>query len=157
VVAQLVFLFPELAGGRRYPIDLLQEIADILGTALGNARTHARERRLAMILDTSGDAMLAWDRDGRITDVNGAAVALTGRPASELIGTRIAELLDPLPEAVADWPDNRMDLRWRGPDGEEGRVAVAATLTEVADDASVAAHALLRDLSHVVQAEREAA
>ena len=72
-------LVHERGAARRAALELLQEVADILGAGLERALALARERRLAMILETSGDAMLAWDREGRITDANTAAAVLTGR------------------------------------------------------------------------------
>ncbi len=179
VIAELVLTFPEVGGARRAPASLLQEIADVLGSTLERAFRLARVRRLAMILKTSGDAMLAWDREGRITDANDAALVLTGRPRDQLIGTPIIELLGPLPDGrgplelaasagrspstemtdrIALAPGVRLDLFARSmtPARALRRIVVAATITAVEDDPLVAAHALLRDLSHVVAAEEEA-
>jgi signal transduction histidine kinase/ActR/RegA family two-component response regulator len=180
VIAELVLTFGEAFGARRAPVDLLQEVADLLGSTLERAIRLARDRRLAMILKTSGDALLAWDREGRITDANPAALVLTGRPRDELIGTPIIELLAALPDGrgpielaastarglsteltdrIALAPGVRLDLfaRSLGPGRPLRRIVVAATITAVDDDPLVAAHALLRDLSHVVVAENEAA
>ena len=161
VVAMLVVSFDAPGAARGLPSALVQEIADTLGPSVERALELAREHRLAMILDTSGDAMLAWDREGRVTDANGAAVALTGRRRADLIGTPVSELLEPLPipgERGVATAGVRLELLARGPSrAETRRVPVAATVTAVADDALVAAHALLRDLSLVVHAEREAA
>ena len=180
VIAEMVLTFPEVGGARRAPIELLQEVADLLGSTLERANRLARDRRLAMILKTSGDAMLAWDREGRITDANAAALVLTGRPRDQLIGTPIIELLAPLPDGrgplelaasagrglstemtdrIALAPGVRLDLlaRSMSPSRSLRRIVVAATITAVDDDPLVAAHALLRDLSHVVSAEQEAA
>jgi signal transduction histidine kinase/ActR/RegA family two-component response regulator len=180
VIAEMVLTFPEVFGARRAPVELLQEVADLLGSTLERALRLARDRRLAMILKTSGDAMLAWDREGRITDANAAALVLTGRPRDQLIGTPIIELLAPLPDGrgplelaasagrglstemtdrIALAPGVRLDLFTRSmtPGRALRRIVVAATITAVDDDPLVAAHALLRDLSHVVVAEQEAA
>jgi signal transduction histidine kinase/ActR/RegA family two-component response regulator len=180
VIAELVLTFPEVGGARRAPVALLQEVADLLGSTLERANRLTRDRRLAMILKTSGDAMLAWDREGRITDANAAALVLTGRPRDELIGTPIIELLAPLPDGrgplelaagsargsstemtdrIALAPGVRLDLFTRSMTAGRAlrRIVVAATITAVDDDPLVAAHALLRDLSHVVAAEQEAA
>lgn len=159
VLAEIVFGFAEVGVARRAPIDVLQEIADALAPSIRRALYSARERRLALIIETSTDAMLAWDSEGRITDANGAATSLTGRTREELIGAPIEELIGPLPR-VGDGPPPaqgvRLDLVVRTPAGPR-RTLVAATITAVDDDAQVAAHALLRDLSHVAAAEREAA
>ncbi|APR75366.1 Sensor histidine kinase [Minicystis rosea] len=145
-------------GVRALPVSLVQEIADAIGPSVERALVLARAHRLAMILETSGDAMLAWDREGVITDANRAAVVLTGRGQDELIGVRITDLLVPPPvpgdPTAADGV--RLSLLARGPYGPR-RIPVAATVTAVHGDALVAAHALLRDLSLVVVAEEQAA
>jgi PAS domain S-box-containing protein len=158
VVALLVLTFPEVGGARRVASEPLQEVADALAPALERAARFAREHRLAMILETSDDAMLAWDREGNVTDANRAAVGLTGRSRLELLGTPITDLLDPPPHPGSG---ERLSLLARAPalgsTTRVRRVPVAATVTAVEHDALVAAHALLRDLSAVVEAERQAA
>jgi signal transduction histidine kinase len=108
-----------------------------------------------MILDTSGDAMLAWDRAGHITDANAAASALTGLSREDLIGADIRDLFGELPDPAESRHGVRLALSARG--GTADKVIVSATITAVEDDPMVAAHALLRDRSQVVLAEREAA
>jgi PAS domain S-box-containing protein len=180
VVAELMLTFHEVGGARQTPVALMQEVADILGSTLDRAVRLARDRRLAMILKTSGDAMLAWDREGRVTDANAAALVLTGRPRGQLIGVPIIELLGPMADGrgplelaasagrgmSTEMTDRvtmasgvRLDLfaRSMSASREIRRVVVAATITAVADDPLVAAHALLRDLTQVVLAEQEAA
>ncbi len=179
VVAELVLGFAEAGAARDAPIALLQEIADLLGGALDRSLRLTRDKRLSLILKTSSDAMVAWDREGRITDANAAALMLSGRPRPKLIGMQVIELLGPLPDgrgplelaAAARGPSEvtekilplqgvRLDLFAQAPPSEGGglrRIVVGATITAVDDDAQVAAHALLRDLSQVVAAEDEAA
>lgn len=161
VRGQLILGFREPSGGRTAPIDALQEIADILGESLERIVRLVRERRLAMILETSGDAMLAWDRAGVIADSNAAASSLAGRARDELIGMPISEILVAASDLGSGTPPPsqgvRMDLLRRTRAGGHERVPVAATVTSVEDDPLVAAHVLLRDLTHVVEGEREAA
>jgi signal transduction histidine kinase len=161
VIAVLIFGFTAAGQAGHLPQALAQEVADTLAPAIDRALTVSRERRLAMILDTSGDAMLAWDRHGLVTDANGAAAALTGRPLAELRGTPIAELLDPLPSpaelgSATGGARHALLARGAGPEARPQRVPVAATVTAVLGDPLVAAHALLRDLSHLARAEEEA-
>jgi PAS domain S-box-containing protein len=156
----LVLSFLDAGAASRLPLDRAQEIADALGPSLDRSTRIAREHRLSMILETSGDAMIAWDRDGLVTDANAAAEALTGRPRHDLVGTPVADLLDPAPrpgEAGTPAAGARLALLSRTPAGGPARVVVAATVTAVEDDPVVAAHALLRDLTQVVRAEEEAA
>jgi len=161
VVAQLVVVYSQPFEARLAPLPLLSDIAEVIGMNLERAVRFARERRLAMILETSGDAMLAWDQEGRVTDANAAAAALTGCQREQLIGTPIQDLLEPLPDPSTSLPalDTRITLHARCEcEGKsERRVPVAATITAVEDDPTVACHALLRDLTAWAEAEREAA
>jgi PAS domain S-box-containing protein len=160
VVAMLTLTFPTVGGQKRVPLDAFQELADALGPAIERATFLSRERRLATILETSRDAMLAWDRDGRVADANTAAEAIVGRGARDMIGVPIAELLQPPPEpaGVPVEAGTRLTLFARDKrTGEPRSVTVAATVAPVEHDAVVAAHALLRDLTSVVAAERAAA
>ena len=154
VVASLVLGFAQVGAASRAPRELLTEVADVLGECLHRSIQLNRQRRLAMILDTSDDAMIAWDRDGRLSDVNASALRLTGRTREALLGMPVRALLGPLPEPPEG---GRLTLAALGPDGEPAPLAVSATITAVEDDPLVAAHALLRDLSHVVCAERDSA
>ncbi|MFT3772319.1 MAG: ATP-binding protein [Minicystis sp.] len=159
VIGLLVLSFFAPGAARALPIARVQAIADAVGPSIEHALALTRAHRLAMILETSGDAMLAWDRQGHVTDVNRAAVALSGRSRHNLIGAPIAELLDPPPapgDPTISAEGVRLSLLAQGPRGPR-RIPVAATITAVPGDALVAAHALLRDLSHVVRAEEEAA
>ena len=155
LVGELVFGFSEVAGADLVPARLAEEVAAILGANIERALASTRDRRLAMILETSGDAMLAWDLEGRVTDANAAASALTGLAREALIGAPIRDLLHPMPDPTAGASPaqgRRLELCSSG-----RRVIVSASITPVDDDPLVAAHALLRDLSGVVAAEREAA
>lgn len=155
--AGLSWLFREVGEASRAPIDLLVAIGEIVGLSFERAIHFARKRRLAMILETSSDAMLAWDLQGRITDANAAAAALTGLSHDELLGRDIGSLLEPRPEKGQGLPlhDARTVLLARGNDSLERRISVAATITAVEDDPLVACHALIRDLSAWEMSERE--
>jgi PAS domain S-box-containing protein len=168
-VAVLAFGFAQVEGCRSAPARFLQDVADLIGPSIVHAVQLARVHRLAMILETSSDALLAWDRQGKVTDANRAACVLTGRRRKSLIGTPIAELLDPVPRPEGPTPfaeGVRLSLLARTPSpfdegGSEApssirRVVVAASVSTVEGDPMVAQHALLRDLTHAVKAEEEA-
>lgn len=153
VLAGVVFAFREQGAARSAPMPIFEDVAEVIGASMRRAVEAARDRRLAMILETSGEAMIAWGPDDRITDVNAAAPALTGRPRDALLAMSIRDLLAP---AEGD--------RLEGPHGErmtlltpEGPRIVAATITAVEDDPFVARHALLRDVSELVRTEEAAA
>jgi len=156
-LANFVISFAEPGAASQAPLEIIEEIADIIGASIDRSLRSARERRLAMILDTSGDAMLAWDRSGRVTDANRAALVLTGLGREELIGRNIGSLLDPEPDPAVGLPqpDARLVLVARTPEGAPRRLPVAATITAVEDDPLVGCHALLRDLSAWEASERE--
>lgn len=155
IVAKLVIAFRETGCASKAPLGLLQLLADLFGQTFSRAIELGRERRLAMILETSGDSMIAWDREGKITDANAAAALLTGIPREQLLGMRIGELFDPNELLDATSVRNyavRTTLRRR--DGAS--ITVSVTLNAVEDDPLVSMHALVRDESHVVAKEREA-
>lgn len=153
----LTWLFREIGDASRAPLDLLLGLADVVGLSFERAVRVARERRLAMILETSSDAMVAWDSEGRITDANSAALGFTGLSREALLGRDIGSLLDPRPNPSQGLPppDTRLTLLARNADGSEKRLPVAATMTAVEDDPLVACHALLRDLTVWETHERE--
>ena len=67
VLAGLMFGFREQEGARRAPLQILQDVTDVIGSHMRRAMEAARDRRLAVILETSGDAMVSWGKDDRIT------------------------------------------------------------------------------------------
>jgi PAS domain S-box-containing protein len=162
IVAKLVVAFRETGCASATPIDLLKLLAELFGDSFERALEVGREHRLAMILETSGDSMIAWDREGKITDANAAAATLTGIPREELLAMSIHELLDR--RAIEEGASGnthalRTTLTRRRPDDPTQResIAVSVTINSVDDDPLVSLHALIRDESHVVAKEREAA
>ena len=111
-----------------------------------------------MILETSGDAMLAWDEDGRISDANVAAAALVGADHDALIGTPISEVLDIQAIQKGSGGAERSVRTTLTPRSDERSepLTVSVTMTAVEDDPLVSMHALIRDESLVVLAERDA-
>ncbi|NLE87808.1 MAG: PAS domain-containing protein [Myxococcales bacterium] len=118
----------------------------------------ARCRRLAAILDTSSQAMLAWDVNGGVVEANHAACALTRLSRDELLGTSIHELfpeLPRLPHGEAPLPV-RLELvlpRQR----VERRLPVSVVVQTISGVPPLVAHALIRDDSRFVAAEQEVA
>lgn len=152
IVAKLIVCFPRVDQAAQAPVAVLEAAAELFGVTFQRALCRARDRRLAMILETSGDAMLAWDHTGKISDANAAASQLTGLARSELMGRAIDELV----EGIAGGEPRRAfrtRLRARGND----MLPISVNITKVQDDPVVAAHLLARDISHVLAAEREAA
>jgi signal transduction histidine kinase/ActR/RegA family two-component response regulator len=157
IVGKLIVAFREPGSASKAPIELLLLVADLFGETFDRSLALTRERRLAMILETSGDAMLAWDEDGRISDANVAAELLVGAEHTALIGVPISEVLDLSAIRGSDRAGRsaRTTLTPRA-EGAEA-ITVAVTMTAVEDDPLVSMHALIRDESHLVIAERDAA
>jgi PAS domain S-box-containing protein len=157
IVAKLVVCFAQVDVAGEVSLELLEQVAALFGRKFGRSLAAARERRLAMILETSGDAMLAWSREGKIMDANAAASRLTGLAHAELMGRPLADLVEDLADLSAASESGRsLRTRLRGLARAAG-LPVAITVTSVEHDPVVAAHMLVRDVSHVVAAEREAA
>jgi PAS domain S-box-containing protein len=160
IVAKLIACFPLVQQAAEAPMELLLEAAALFGLSFRRSVSAARERRLALILETSGDALLAWDNTGKIADANAAASRLTGLPRPELMGQRIQELVQGLAgEAAPTAPKQalRTRLRTRAGYSSGDWLPVSITLGTVPDDPGVVAHLLARDVSHLVAAERDAA
>ena len=157
VVAKLVVCFAQVDVAGHVPLELLEQVAALFGRKFRRSLAAARERRLAMILETSGDALLAWSNEGKIMDANAAASRLTGLAHAELIGRPLADLVEDLADVSAASESGRsLRTRLRGCARGAG-LPVAITVTSVEHDPLVAAHMLVRDISHFVAAEREAA
>lgn len=133
------------------PADLVNALVRGVSGALERSLEVAREHRALRILEASEVAMVAWDAEGRVTDVNPAAERMVASSRAEILGRGIAELLGVVPAAVVH--GEHFELRRRG----GATLPVIATVSLVEGDPLVSAHALLRDRSDVVAAERRAA
>ncbi|MBF0157199.1 MAG: response regulator [Magnetococcales bacterium] len=104
----------------------------------------SRENHLQSILETALDAIVSMDLEGRVIDLNPAAVELFGYPRAELMGRRVAETILPPSlsthhaEAVQDWlrqggerPNlrRRIEMPARRADGRVIDVEMALTST----------------------------
>ncbi|MBI2306464.1 MAG: diguanylate cyclase [Rhodocyclales bacterium] len=94
--------FPELPGGPRWlhfaaaplhdaggqTIGAIETLQDISERKAAEERMQESERQLAQIIDGSAVAAFVIDQAHRVTHWNRACAALTGVPASEVLGTR---------------------------------------------------------------------
>jgi PAS domain S-box-containing protein len=161
-VGKLVVAFRETGCASRTPLEPLLLLAELFGETFQRSVELTRERRLAMILETSGDAMMAWDAQGLVTDANAAATRLTGLSRAELLGRDIGTLLDPAalradPAAPGRSPVRTALRRVPVAGGPEVDVVASLVVTAVEEDPQVAMHALIRDETHLAATEREAA
>ncbi len=151
IIAALVVAFQDTQAAQGSNIALFTELAASIGPSVARGILAGQRERALRILDASGDALIAWDQEGRVTDLNRAAERLVGATRSELLGIPIQELFGAIP--IGPSTGQRLSLRTR-----DGRLLmVAATVSPVHGDPLVFAHALLRDLSDVMAAEQDAA
>lgn len=150
IVAALLIGFRE-PQSPAFDVALFTELANSIGPSVARGILAGQRERALRILDASGDALIAWDSEGRITDLNRAAERLVGASRSELLGIPIQELFGAIP--IGPSTGERLTLRTR----HNRHLTVSATVSLVQGDPLVFAHALLRDLSEVISAEQEAA
>lgn len=149
-LATLYFGFATDDGARNVDRDFVARVTSALCPSVERGLSIQRDRRATRILEASHDAMLAWDGDGTIADLNEAAAYLVGGAREEIVGLSVVRILGCVPEPG---PSLRLELA-----PLRGRtVVVSATVSAVSGDPVVVAHALLRDLTEVISAEREAA
>ncbi|MBW0144041.1 hybrid sensor histidine kinase/response regulator [Sphingomicrobium clamense] len=118
--------------------------------------------------EASFDCVVVADCDGRIVDINPAAVASFGHRRSAAIGRTIADLL--VPPELSQLYQSEWTSFWTGEDSQVagrhvrteivcadgGRVPVESSLGRVATDAGDFAIVSLRDVSKVAELEGEA-
>ncbi|MBL9024212.1 MAG: PAS domain S-box protein [Myxococcales bacterium] len=150
VIAALLVAFREQLDPDHPALVYLSTIVPHLGASVSRGLDDRREARASRILEASGDAMVAWDSEGRLVDLNRAAERLIGAERAQLLGTSMQELFGALP--IGPSVGQRLTLYAR--DGR--KVTVAATVSPMQGDPLVFAHALFRDLSEVVAAEQRA-
>jgi PAS domain S-box-containing protein len=138
------------------------DLARRAALAVDNARLYSAlreaERRYHGLFEAAADALLIADADGRYVEANAAAEQLLGRPRSELLGMRVADVVAAGPEWTdAEYSRFRLDGHWRGEldlrrkDGTLVPVEVRATVIETA--AGQLNLSALRDISQRRAAE----
>ncbi|NUP12157.1 MAG: response regulator [Polyangiaceae bacterium] len=151
VIAALVVAFREPNAVQTFDVALFTEIAASIGPSVARGLLAGQRERALRIIEASGDALIAWDSEGRVTDVNRSAERLLVATRSELLGVPIQELFGAIP--IGPSTGQRLPLKTRN-----GRLLqVAATVSPVQGDPLVFAHALVRDLSDIIAAEQDAA
>ena len=77
------------------PLYFISQIQDITERKRTEAALRASEERTRRILETAGDAFVAMDQHGQITDWNRQAEATFGWQAGEILGRQLSEVLIP--------------------------------------------------------------
>jgi PAS domain S-box-containing protein len=125
------------------------------------AAAENENRELKSILDTASDGVITLDAEGRIVSANARAALLLGKPADELAGRALGELLAPESERAArDYFDrvargtsvlnNVLDVEARA--GEDRLLPLAMMLSRIGDNRFAA---VLRDAAARKQADEE--
>ena len=122
--------------------------------------------KLAAIVQTTNDAIVAIDQAGRINAWNAASSRLFGRPAEDMLGEVADEVLtdgsgpglrDGLAAALAGQPSGNVQMEWLRPDGTS--VPVAITVSPIRGELGEiqGASAIVRDETDRRSAEASAA
>jgi PAS domain S-box-containing protein len=154
VQGMLFLTHPEVAHFRQEHLDLLMSIANQAAIAIQNARLYEwaeNERRtLAAVLDSSADAVLVTDREGRILLANPAAHQALGvedRPAP--LGEVLfhADLLTFLQEAATR--EGTVSENVRLSDGRTFSVSVAPVRDR--EGQTIGRVAVMHDITHLIE------
>jgi len=90
-------------------------------------RHRATGEKLRRIVDGTPDMIVAADAEGRVTEFNRGAEALTGWTAERAVGRYVAEVLGTeLPEVAPGRTQVSGDVTLRGPDGGRHEVSLAS-------------------------------
>ena len=147
---------------------LLVTLRDVSARRDAELTLHCEQTRLAVILDSVADGVIAIDPNGQVEKVNAEAVRLIGVTADGAIGQRLGEvlrlrhpqsgqyILDPVSVFLsAEWAE--ITPEWGIPllscDGQERRVTVAMRRMLNDADAPTGYVVILRDVSSEKQAE----
>jgi PAS domain S-box-containing protein len=142
------------------PLYLVSQLVDVTE----RKRTDAALQRLAAIVESSQDAIVATDRDGVLTSWNPAAERLYGYPAQLALGRSI-DILSPaehVEEArslraliVDGCPVEHFVTRQRRADGTTLEVSLRKSPIRDDDGAIVGVSTITRDISESVAAQKE--
>jgi PAS domain S-box-containing protein len=146
LILLVVFLAIAFVWRRSYAVGLARREIEI---------TERHARRLRAVLDTAFDAIVTFDKQGRILSANRAAAAMVGQPAAELIGMPIQRALHwgssersvSLPQVGAAVAGGIMRA-----DGS--RIPAEVSLARTGEGDDVVFTAIARDMRERLEAER---
>jgi PAS domain S-box-containing protein len=124
-------------------LPFFHDLARRAALAVDNARLYSAlqeaERRYHALFEAAADALLVADAEGCYVEANAAAERLLGRPRSELLGMRVADVVAAGPAwAEAEYERFRHEHSWQGEldlrrkDGTVVPVEARATVIETA-------------------------
>jgi len=137
-----------------YEIAFLRSTASLLGEALERYRTEQAlrksESRLKQLIDSTLDAVVTVDRDGRAIEWNPQAEAIFGMTAREVLGRPLP--LDIMP-AIAGTQQRRVEALGRRANGEQFPIEI--TIDPVGSGSEQTFTAFIRDISERRRAQEE--
>ncbi len=132
-------------------VSVLRVLADTVGVALENNRLYTESRananRLAAILDSSADGIIATDDNGRITLVNSTAERMLGVRQTDLVGVPLREAPIPIRASLVKVLESReLDNMFKITLENQRVIAVLASpIASTDDDGWVV---VLQDVTH---------
>ncbi|MCX7616691.1 PAS domain S-box protein [Tepidiforma sp.] len=142
-------------------------VAGAIGVILDLSEERARQERmaqLAAVVESSDDAITMYDRDGTIIGWNAAAERIYGRPAAEAVGMKAWELAEPAEQearramvlgVLGGEAISGQVVRRGGNPGMVGYLSLSAFPLRDAEGRITGAAAVARDITALVEAERE--
>ena len=115
-------------------------------------RQDENQARYANVVDHASDGVYAIDGAGVITYANDALGIVLGRPPAELVGARLADVLDAGPSVALDQP-GVVEIEVSRADGVD-RVVEVQTIERRQGGVVVGHDAVVRDLTAAVQSEQ---
>lgn len=143
------------------------EVTGAIGAILDLSAERAQQERLAQlagVVESSDDAITMYDREGTITGWNAAAERIYGRPAAEVVGRKAWELAEPAEQearramvmrVLSGEAISGLVVRREGSPGTAGYLSLSAFPLRDAEGRIAGAAAVARDITALVEAERE--
>ena len=140
--------------------------ARLLSEALGRAEASAETLKLSRIVETSADAIMSTDLDGRFTSWNSAAEYLFGWPADAALTRRITELITPRHRPLVETLYEQLaagslvdgfaplEMSHTTPSGTDVYFLMTLSTLNDTQGRAVGVSAIARDISKAIRAEQ---